>query len=74
MLKVLVWDRSGHRILYRRLKRGTFAWPEAGGGVGGSKRLTLDAAAASQVDVQRQTLAVKVPPAAPVVVPLMVPF
>jgi transposase len=38
-LKILVWDRTGFWVMYKRLEKGTFAWPESG--KSGSVELTI---------------------------------
>ena len=38
-LKILVWDRSGFWVMYKRLEKGTFGWPETGSS--GSVELTF---------------------------------
>ena len=40
-IKLLVWDRTGYVLLYKRLERGTFALPTQP--VAGSRHVELDA-------------------------------
>ena len=30
-IKLLLWDRTGYLVLYKRLERGTFGWPSGEG-------------------------------------------
>ena len=39
-IKLLWWDRGGFALLYKRLERGTFQFPEA---IDGNKRVRIDA-------------------------------
>jgi len=52
-LKVLAWDRSGFLVLYKRLERGTFAWPTEDGSGSVEMRSADLALLLSGVDIAR---------------------
>ena len=52
-LKILVWDQSGFWVLYKRLERGTFAWPVEVGGYPFEMRASDLMLLVSGIDVSR---------------------